>query len=190
MPFHAEKPYYVHRMKEANRLLSFAMRRNPSEYYDFIERPLIGDLAEQAGNVTAAEFSHVFNAESEAIDLLKAGVQDIIPPFLTIVEAIPELQESQARAIMVHDITVATYGLLASMSQEGMSELYTHVSSYVQLSDMQDAITLVRPVTSSHEFGCEAVDTRTGRVDMTPLFKKFVPWAGSLAVSSYYKNRS
>ena len=187
MPFHADKPYYVHRMKEANRLVSFAMRREPNDYYNFINRPPLDELAEEAGNATAAEFSHIFNEESEAVDLYKAAIQDIIPPFETIAHQQPNLTPTQAHHIMAHDTTIATYGLLASMSQEVMHELYQHAASHVRLSEEKDAITLVNPVASSPSFGCEAVDAHSGQPEMSPLFRKFIPWAGSLAVLAYYE---
>ncbi len=188
MPLHTEYPYYINRMKEANRLMAFAMRRDPDEYYDTIERPGLLELHEEAGNFTAAEYSHEFNDESGAVDLFKAGIQDVIPAFSAIAEHNPELPQEEARALMMNEETIATYGLLASFSQQMVGLINSRALTHFALSADRQAIMFAQPTHSSSRFGCEAVKAQGGTVEMTHLFKKFVSWSGSLAVLAYFED--
>lgn len=186
MPFHSETPHFIHRMKEANRLMTFAMRRDPEAYFEQIQRPPLEMLAEVAGEYTAAEYSHVYGEESRAVDLLKAGIKDSIPPFEVIADAHPELTIEQALQVMTNPATTKTYGMLASMSQAEMQKVLAEASDYFTLDASTNALIAMKPITPDPGYGCEAVDMRHGKEEMSPVFKKFAPWAGSLAVYSYF----
>lgn len=163
------------------------MRRNPKEYYDFISRPRLARVAEVAGLRTAAEYAHEYDSESDVIDLFEAGINDVIPPLTAITKKHPELTQEQAFTIMSNDVTVATVGLLASMGEVGLHRLYDEDKEIFSLSDDRDAIILTHSIEPSPYGGCRAVNVREGHPEMTPMFRKFVPWAGSLAVLAHFE---
>lgn len=189
MPFHADLPYLVLRMKEANRIMQFAMRRSAEDYYNEINRPTLHTLSETAGRFTAAEFSNEYDEESFAVDLFATGIHDIIPPFVAIADNTPELTKEKSLSLMRSSQTIATYGLLASMPQAGLARVNESAPEYFTLSDDTSSIILTQPIRSSPNYGCEAVDARSGSPEMSPLFKKFVPWAGSIAVLAYFEHK-
>lgn len=189
MTFDTDNPVLTLRMKEANRIMRLAMRRNPEEYYEFISRPRLKNLAEVAGLRTATEYAHTYDTESNAVDLFEAGIHDIIPPFSEITEQHPELTKDQLLAIMSNPETIVAYGLLASMGQEGLHRLYDEDGTHFTLSDSETAITLAHPVRSSPYGGCAAANVREKHLKMLPIFEKFVTWSGSLAVISHFEHR-
>ena len=91
---------------------------------------------------------------------------------------------------MMNEKTIATYGILASMPQGALTDLYEDPDSHFALTDDARAVVLTKAVRTSPNFGCEAVDVRSGHPEMSPIFKKFVPWAGQLAVLAYYEKRT
>lgn len=188
MKFHADNPAVLERLREANLTIRFAMQRSPEEYYETLERPSLAKLVNRAALLTGAEFSHEYNRESEASDLFLAGISDIIPPIKAVFTTNPDLKKEHALKVVRDEQTIATYGLLASMAQERLYEINIRASEHFRLSDDHAAIIPTRPLIPSPSRGCEAVNAHHNTVEMTPMFKKFVAWSGSLAVLSFYEH--
>ncbi|MGV9002206.1 MAG: hypothetical protein ACOH18_04630 [Candidatus Saccharimonadaceae bacterium] len=186
MPFHAENPYLATRTLEMNNLMAFAMRRTPEEYFTFISQPILRQLAEVAGLRTIAEYCQEGGIETEAIDLFEAGITTLIPPLTAIVQAQPELTQSQAITIMNSE---KTSELLLAIGQQELRRIYEDEAQPFTLSNDGTAITLAYPIHTNPNPGNEVVNSLSLTPEITPILKKFIPWAGSLAVLAHFEHQ-
>jgi len=177
------------RSQEARKLFGFAVSQNPEEIYELTGRPEPSHLPGAAHLFITDRYAELQEGESGAQDLLKYGIADTQTFILNIMQHHPDITFEKAVQIAQHERTINALAIIARQSSGVSTALIRHPGDVYDLDPTHTAIDTSETITPSYRNGCPAVEVVAGTVEPWPIFARFAPWAGKLALISYFDHK-
>lgn len=182
-------PQRDHRLKEARKLFGFALQQDAITTYDNAEKPTLGSLAYTIKDYVAARYSHAFNSESDALDLLLWGIAEASRLIQPTLDLHPAIDKQGALSMATHTDTVQSHGIAASFPQNQSDIIYQYPGTTFGLSPSGHAIWIIDPsIAPPQNQGCPVVHYNGESLHVEPIFRHFTQWAGELAVEAYFSH--
>lgn len=187
----------------ARQLIGHSLSYNPSDLFVHLDYPKPDQLANDVTRamLTSATKHDVIdyrrNHGMDGSTFLRAGLRDTKDILVTTLKDYNDITQEQALAITQHPDTTTTLATLALRQESSLGSLInrrSHLnqshsasdrSQYYDIDDEHTKLIVNNTLITPQEGGCPFAGD-VAKVEPTPLFTRFVHWAGELSVRSIY----
>lgn len=179
-------------MRDARRLMGFAISHEPQTLYHELGEPTINEQATVATKHILEKFTKSMGQNPER-DLLFYGLADTAQILMDIFKRHSNIDQDLGMRIALHPDTTNALAKLARHPESVYGTLLnTNPSDGIirlEAAEGNEHIAVSPPhQLFPYRNGCPAVTVESGPKP-SPIFKRFVPWAGELAVLSYFDHK-
>jgi hypothetical protein len=178
----------VDRDHEARKLFGFAVAHDPAQLYEDLGQPRTHELPGTARTHLMAEYGEKTGEKSELGYLLLYGIGQVSMYVSETMAHHPGIPIERAIAIARHQRTLDGLAIMAKQKPERSWQLFDRPGEIYRLSPDEQAIEVDQSVDVSNNRGCPAIEMNDGVLTPWPIFNRFAPWAGELAVHAFYKH--
>lgn len=170
--------------RDANRLLGFSVAHKPDQVYEHIKQFPFELRANELTKLLHSKFEEAYGANHADLILLY-GFGDTSKILSHALDKYGVTDRERAAKLAHDERTINAFARMARNTQEVFNTLVNNGEYRISTVDNEDFIDT--DIDPRRFAGCPAVKVENGSALPLPIFKRFVPWAGEIAIDSYFE---